>query len=508
MRKLPIILTLLLVLGTATSGAAQTDATTGTAQTKTSTLEELHQMLLKLQDIVEQQDSELQRQSDLIAKQQGRIEDQKDAIATMNTTLGQVRNDIGTTAQRSAAQVDLQEKLSALEKKPTTPEMPADVLRAGDFPGSIHLPGTNLNARVGGFVRLSGVNSLDPIGSDDRFIVGSIPPEGTASAENEARATISAKRSRINLDVRMDSTVGQFRAFIEGDFAGDGGTENYRLRHAYGQYNRLLVGQTWSTLMDLRAIPEEIDFEGLNSQVNVRHPIIRWGGLKVLGRDWAFALEDPNPSLTGGEGVSRFFDAVSNTSWNKPRGHLQLGVVARTLTGKITLEGEDGEQEEGPEQRTFAYGLAFSGSFLTDKKHDRDNIKWQVTAGEGVGSYINDMRSIGGQDGVFDPETGQLDALPALGAYIAYERWWRPDFESSWFQSMRSTFVYGYTYVDNFDYQDGGDYKGTRRVSANIMFSPISDLDIGGEILWGLRRNVDSSQGTAWQWQLLAEFRF
>ena len=191
-------------------------------------------------------------------------------------------------------------------------------------------------------------------------------------------------------------------------------------------------------------------------------------------------------------------------------GHLQLGVVARTLTGRLTLEeGEQGpEDEQEPEDSVPGYGLAFSGSFLVDKKHDRDNIKWQLSLGEGIGSYINDMRSIGGQDAVFNPETGELAALPALGTYVAYERWWRPEFKSSWFQSMRSTFVYGYTYVDNFDYQAGGDYKGTQRASANVMFSPISDLNLGAEILWGLRRNRDSSQGEAWQWQLLAEFRF
>ena len=198
MRRLSIILTLLLVLATATSGAAQSD---------TPTLEELHQLLLKLQELVNQQDGELQRQSDLIAKQQGRVEDQKEAITLMNTELDRVRQDIGTPEERSQAQIQLQETLTSLERDTTMQDMPTDVLQASDFPGAIHMPGTNLNARVGGFVRLSSVNSLDPIGSDDRFIVGTIPPEGTASAENESRATISAKRSRINLDVRMVSSL-------------------------------------------------------------------------------------------------------------------------------------------------------------------------------------------------------------------------------------------------------------------------------------------------------------
>jgi hypothetical protein len=378
------------------------------------------------------------------------------------------------------------------------------VLRAGDFPGSIVLPGTDLSAKFGGFVRLSAVNSFSPIGSDDRFIVGSIPPEGEAQAISEARSTISAKRSRLNVDVRMDSNVGVFRAFLEGDFAGEGGTENYRLRHAYGQYNKVLLGQTWSTLMDLTAIPEDVDFEGLSAQINVRHPLMRWAGLNLIGQNWGFALEDPQPSFTGGEGASTFSDIVMTTSWARARRRMQLGLLARTLTGNPTLE--DGT--EGEESDAFGYGLSLSGSIAANRRNELDNLKFQLNAGKGIGNYINDLRSIGGQDGVFDPETETLELLPVFAGYVGYQRWWRPTSDSSFFNSMRSTFVYSYVYIDNYDYQTGDAYKATQRVTGNLMLSPISSLDLGMEILYGSRRNKDNSKGEAWQWQLMATFRF
>ena len=53
------------------------------------------------------------------------------------------------------------------------------------------------------------------------------------------------------------------RLFIESDFAGVRRT--MRLRHAFLQTNRFVVGQTWSTFSNPEADPIGIDFEGLNA---------------------------------------------------------------------------------------------------------------------------------------------------------------------------------------------------------------------------------------------------
>ena len=41
------------------------------------------------------------------------------------------------------------------------------------FPGSIRVPGTGMAQKFGGNVRIGVVDSLDPIGSTDRFVTGS-----------------------------------------------------------------------------------------------------------------------------------------------------------------------------------------------------------------------------------------------------------------------------------------------------------------------------------------------
>jgi hypothetical protein len=88
------------------------------------------------------------------------------------------------------------------------------------------------------------------------------------------------------------------RAFIEGDFAGDG--RLFRLRHAYGQWKSLVIGQTWSTFADPEAEPDGIDSEGLNAIALFRQPLVRF--TKPLGARFslATAVENPATSRTPG----------------------------------------------------------------------------------------------------------------------------------------------------------------------------------------------------------------
>ena len=132
-----------------------------------------------------------------------------------------------------------------------------------EFEGGIIVFGRDVAMKIGGFVKMSVATTFDPLGSDDRFVVATIPVD-EGGLGDEARTSFSAQQSRINIDLREASSAGDLRAFVEFDFAGD--SDGARLRHASGQYRSLLAGQTWSTLVDRQALPEEIDFEGVHTR--------------------------------------------------------------------------------------------------------------------------------------------------------------------------------------------------------------------------------------------------
>ncbi len=103
------------------------------------------------------------------------------------------------------------------------------------------------------------------------------------------------------------------RTFIESDFAGSGRT--MRLRHAFLQTNRFLVGQTWSTFSDPEAEPIGIDFEGLNAISLFRQPQFRWTPTIRSRYQLALAVENPAPDLTGAQGVNFTPDFIARLRW-------------------------------------------------------------------------------------------------------------------------------------------------------------------------------------------------
>lgn len=448
---------------------------------------------------LEKQEAEIASQRETIARQQEALSFQTVAIESLQARVDQLGAGApGATAAdepaATAPEPSIRARLESLEatvaqtdEKPQQEET-TTTYDASEFPGAFPVPGTSAGLRIGGFVKMNIVQSFSNLGSQNRFIVGTIPTDET---QGDAEAALTVQQSRLNLELRENTQLGQLRAFVEGDFAGEGDT--FRLRHAFGQFRDLMAGKSWSTFMDVYASPEELDFEGINGRINVRQPQIRW--FPQIGEDWnlAIALEDPNPDVTGGDGVSQIPDIVARirrevyNEWS-----VQSSLLLRMLRAR--WEGEPSNKEEAT-----GWAVSVSGRRPFTKWDDRDNLMFQLNYGKGYGRYVNDLSTVGGQDAVFS-DTGELAALPVLSSYIAFQHWWR--------DQLRSTFIVSFVDIDNKKFQIGGAYDRTARLSGNIIFSPTPRIDIGGELLWGRRKDKDGSDGDASQFQASVRYRF
>jgi hypothetical protein len=388
---------------------------------------------------------------------------------------------------KTKAQTDAQTGKSVAAAQSDDPTR--DMLK--DFKGAWRLPGTNAGLAIGGFVKTDVVYNFDELEIADRFITGSIPVGVADTSVTVAQSSITADQSRLNFDLREASDYGVMRAFIEGDFAGSG--ETFRLRHAFGQWRRMLAGKTWSTFVDPNASPEEIDFEGLNARINVRQSQIRL--MPKFGEEYElqFALEDPNPEVQNGTGVNKAPDVVLAGRFEpNQRLHMKLALLARQIRAQSDA-GDIAEQ--------FAWGTTISGRFITPRFDERDNVLFQLNYGNGIGRYVNDLNSIGNYDGIFDPATGDLELFHVIAGYASLQHWWRVP-------QLRSNFTFGFVDVDNPDFLQGDAYQSTLRASTNLLWSPIPRIDIGGEYLWGSRQNEDGESGDATQLQFAVKYRF
>lgn len=420
----------------------------------------------------------------------------------------------GSAKERSLAELSRREQEGVEQAvNAQTPEVdPSNTAYAPDLLGAWHLPGTTAAMKISGYVNLALVNSFDPMLISDRFVVGSIPPDGEDIPGAEAGTDVTANQTRINYEVREETTHGTLRAFVEGDFVGDGDT--FRLRHAFGQYRWALAGKTWSTLMDNESRPEEVDFEGINGMILVRQAQIRL--FPEFGKQLSFkmGLENPSTEVVNGAGTRSRADLVLSVDrvplgdvgvldfrdWNS-----RVAVVLRDLEANpMGLQaGED--RSDG----TFGWGITTSGRTPFTWWSEDDFLLWQLTYGKGIGRYINDLGTVGGGDAVFDPE-GKLHALPVFAGYVSYRHSWAKDFWflKAWPGILRSNLTFSWVAIDNYDFQTGLDYKKTERFSANMIYLPTHNLRLGVELMWGERKNKNNSKGSATQLQVSAQYNF
>ena len=111
--------------------------------------------------------------------------------------------------------------------------------------------------KLGGYVKADLIHDFDPIDSTDFFDPVTIP----VNALDRTNTRFHARQTRLNMDARWITEAGTpLRLMVEGDFYGSGNT--FRLRHAYGEYDRWIVGQTWTTFTHRAALPNTLDNVG------------------------------------------------------------------------------------------------------------------------------------------------------------------------------------------------------------------------------------------------------
>ena len=484
-RIVAVVLTVLTPLVAARHAAAQSGAAVPPQTPDVAALSRL----------VEEQRKLLEAQGRVIEDLTRRLDDTTKLVVASQQRLADL--------EQKAAAPALQQRLKDIEQSISVlPELTEKELGSPDFPGSFKIPGTDAAIRFGGQIRTILVRNLGALGTEDRFVTSSIPIEGTPEASKSSRTTLTANPSRFETDFRTPTAVGPLRAYLSGDFAGSNRT--YRLRHAFGQWRGWLVGQTWSAFSDPEAEPDGLDFEGLNAISLFRQPGIRWTRPFKDSYELALAIENPSPDLTGASGVNQVPDFIARVRFNtnenpsgrrllfRGGGHVQAALLIRQLRGEPI-------DQANTTLSTGGIGVHVSGR-LPAPWRQQDYLKFATAAGTGIGRYITDLGTLGGQDAVYDAGANTLIALSVYSTYIGYEHWWT--------DTLRTTGTFGLVLVNNADIQALDSLHQTTRSSFNLSWSPIQRIDLIAEFLTGRRVNKDRQAGRAGQLQVGWIFRF
>jgi hypothetical protein len=348
---------------------------------------------------------------------------------------------------------------------------------------------------------------------DDAFRPSKICFDGACGEDGQA--SLSVKQSRFGVKGTMP-TRGEggipLNFKFEFDLFGtgvDAGQTTMRLRHFYGEWGALLVGQTHSLFMDIDVFPNTIDYWGPSGMVFYRNVQMRWTPYRNENSHFAIAIERPSNDIDAGnirtieglEGVDvrndeELPDLTAQYRYGDDWGHVQVGGILRKVGYELRADPAD-RWTEGSE---MGWGINL-GSVIN--LLEKDAIRLQVVYGEGIASYMND----GGMD--LAPAANwasgvvtdlEAEAVALTGALAYYDHWWSDRWSSS--------IGYSITKVDNTNFQDPGAFSKIDYASGNLLYYPADNVMVGGELMWGERENNDGDTEDGFRFQFSVKYNF
>jgi hypothetical protein len=363
---------------------------------------------------------------------------------------------------------------------------PNDLTLDPKYRGFVPIPNTPVLIKFNAKPRLDFTDDPQNTGNEDRFVTAQIPVDGDPFKNGGNQFNINARGSQLSIDVRAPTIPGNPRFFYQNDFFGSSGGElPFRVRQLYGDFYNFVFGQTFSVFEDPDAWPDTVDYEGPNSAIFARRPLIRYQWPFTQNWQMNIGLEKPGAEVdtsidSDARNVDHAPDGGFNLRWEKSDvGHVQFGAIFRDIGVKGPVVGD---------QSTFGWGLNLAGSFNI---FDNDSLQAQVTYGEGLFRYFND--DFANNDAAFD-QAGELKAIPAFGAMVGYTH--------KWTDTLRSTVSYGYVQLDNEFSQSGNAYHITHYGSVNAVWQMRPRLSIGFEALYGHKEEKSGAKGDAFRLQI------
>ncbi|MDX1588869.1 MAG: DcaP family trimeric outer membrane transporter [Oleiphilaceae bacterium] len=349
---------------------------------------------------------------------------------------------------------------------------------------------------VGGYIKLDTQftqTNRDGRVNSDVFIPSLTPVQRINSSTFPEK---HANESRLSFRTSTPTELGKVTTLLEFDFLGSAQgneriTNSYslRLRHAAATFNGLTVGQTWSTFFDPASLPDLLDLVGPVGITFVRQPLIRY-----QTGDWELALENPQSTLyeDGANGFTEFDDNSVPDAIVRYRVPLDSGSLSLAAMGREVAYRDDNNSNS--RESRFGYGVTASARFpVGDSGHD---LRAQVTGGNAIGRY---MTLNGFSEGQIESD-GDIELIDQFGGHVSYRHLWSPQW--------RSNLSLSHAEADNPDSVSGGVARRYSSGHINLIHSPLPNIDLGTELIYGKRENENRDSGELYRLQFSAKVAF
>lgn len=352
---------------------------------------------------------------------------------------------------------------------------------AGDYDASVY-----------GYARLNASYDID---NNQALSTRSGSYSGLAS-DSGSDGHFGADAFQSRLGVKTVSPQG-VAVTVEGDFRGSGGG-SLRLRHAFGEYNGVLMGQTWSNFTSFVGNTATLDFDSLPGLAGYQARTVQ---ARYTSGPLSIALEQPNSSILSATGVAEK-DSMPAFTARIEDSNDGMSYSAALLAHQVGYDtGSDDES---------SFGFA---TFVAAKMMLTDMITLQGTLSysDGANSYLYRSGENFGAASAYVDGNGDVETIAGYGGSIG---------AGINLGGGRSINIgYGMVEVDWDDAEDdaaaagltgaiGGQSETNSAVMANYKWTPVKNVMMGVEYQFLKRENVDGSDGDANRLLFAAQYNF
>lgn len=395
----------------------------------------------------------------------------------MRLELKQLREEVEALKGRKAVEVKPPAEAGAPD-----PRIAPKVAAAASAPqsaiaGGMLVPGTSTSLHLYGYGETHAIHDFRQTSSPDLFTDLTYQPLSKAGGRT-GETQFTAETSRLGFESSTPESKGPLTTKVEIDFYSYGADHRnlLRLRHAYGEYDGWLIGQTWSTFMDVDDLPETVDFNGPIGAPFSRRAQVRYAfGDAKAGVRVTLAAEDPADLSGGPSSGEKFPQLVARLDKSFEWGAINLRAMTHTKRSENDIKR--------------GYGFGVGGSYKLGAK---DSLMGQYSRVDG------DVDALYGSNGyAIATTTGTITFDRNQGLVMGYAHVFS--------DRLRSNVAMG---LNRGQTALGADDRTLKEVFLNLIYSPIKSVDLGGEWIWGQRKTFDGEIGRLSRIDLMARYSF
>lgn len=342
-----------------------------------------------------------------------------------------------------------------------------------------------------GFVQADAMLDFQEMDSKD----GIIAPLIVIPQHNSISSNFSIRQSQIGLGIKQTDTTGEspISAYIETDFYGPNGSTTPRLRHAYVQWKKWLIGQTWSNFSDSEIFPSIFDFNGANGMIFTRAIQLRYTEKLSDKETLSFSIEDPNkvsmtipPTQPEWKKKNLVPVITALYRYGNTRDYIKIGSMLSSLSY---------------ENKEESYTKAGFAGVLSVRKYINSlcNIRFQVSYGKGYAGY-NIALTNRGYDAVFNPQNNTAEMVNLFNILGIYQHWWS--------QKWSSAVYYSYSQVGTAQGINARFMRCFQNAAVNLAYHPYKNLRMGIEGNYAKAENFEDSKADIFRLQFSTSFSF